>query len=131
MTAYKRSFAKTSITAALAGLFVIAATHLVAPSRFPVVTALIEAIAWVIGALFETIALGGVIALYRDHAESKGRADLFLSANEPHSEEALTRERPAFGIRFRRGSPGPATHCRARCRTHNEISAEARARPKR
>jgi hypothetical protein len=103
MTAYQRSFAKTSITAALAGLFVIAATHLVAPRRFPVVTALIEAIAWVIGALFETIALGGVIALYRDHAESKGRADLFLSANEPHSEEALTLERPAFGIRFRRG----------------------------
>ena len=59
MTAYQRSFAKTSITAALAGLFVIAATHLVAPRRFPVVTALIEAIAWVIGALFETIALGG------------------------------------------------------------------------
>jgi hypothetical protein len=103
MTAYKRSFAKTSITAALAGLFVIVATHLVAPSRFAVVTALIDAIAWVIGALFEAVALGGVIALYRDDGESKGRADLFLSANEPHSEQALTLERPAFGIRFRRG----------------------------
>jgi hypothetical protein len=73
MTAYKRSFAKTSITAALAGLFVIVATHLVAPSRFAVVTALIDAIAWVIGALFEAVALGGVIALYPDAGAARVR----------------------------------------------------------
>jgi len=64
MTAYQRSFAKTSITAALAGLFVIAATHLVAPRRFPVVTALIEAIAWVDrGAVRDHCTGGGDCAL--------------------------------------------------------------------
>jgi hypothetical protein len=106
--AYKRSFAKTSISAAGSGLFVIVATHLIVPGGFPAVTALVEAVGWVIGALFETVALGGVIALYRDHGERKGRADLFLSANEAHSEQALTMERPAFGIRVRRGLRGLA-----------------------
>ena len=61
--AYKRSFAKTSISAAGTGLCVIVATHLIVPGGFPAVTALVEAVGWVIGALFETVALGGVIAI--------------------------------------------------------------------
>jgi hypothetical protein len=38
--AYTRSFAKTSISAAGTGLFVIVATHLIVPGGFPAVTAL-------------------------------------------------------------------------------------------
>jgi len=108
VTAYQRSFAKTSITAAVTGLCVIVATHLVVPARFRAVTALIDAAGWVIGAIFEAVALGGVIALYRDRGERNGRPDLFLSANAARSEEALTRERPSFGILWRRGLRGLA-----------------------
>jgi hypothetical protein len=102
MTAYQRSFAKTSLTAAAAGIFVILATRLVAPHTFPWLTALLDAIGWLFGTVFEAVAAGGVIALYRDHGELKGRPDLFLSSNRARSEPALTTERPAFGIRVRR-----------------------------
>jgi hypothetical protein len=102
MTAYQRSFVKTVLIAAVAGLSVIVVSQLIVPSRFPGLRAVIDAIGWLIGAFFEAVALGGVIALYRDHEERKGRTDLFLRANEAHSELALTLERPAFGIRVRR-----------------------------
>jgi len=104
VSAYKRSFAKTSITAAAAGLLVIVATRLLAPHTVPLLTWLIDGIGWVIGGLFEAIAAGGVIALYRDHEELKGRRDVFLRSNGALSEQVLTAtKRPAFGLLVRRG----------------------------
>ena len=103
MSAYTRSFAKTSLTAAAAGLFVIVTIHVIAPHKVPWLTALFDAIGWLIGGIFEAVAAGGVIALYRDHGELKGRPDLFLSANGAHSEPAVTTKRPGFGLLVRRG----------------------------
>jgi peptidoglycan biosynthesis protein MviN/MurJ (putative lipid II flippase) len=58
MSAYKRSFAKTSLTTAAAGLFVIVTAHLVAPHKVPWLTALFNAIGWLIGGVFEAVAAG-------------------------------------------------------------------------
>ncbi len=102
MTAYKRSYVKTSAAAAVTGLFVIVGTHLLASGRLGTVTPLINAIAWIFGGIFEAVALGGVIALYRDHGDANGRADLFLTANKARSEEVLAAGRPGVGILFRR-----------------------------
>ncbi len=102
MTAHKRSYVKTSLAAALTGLFVIVGTHLVTSGRLGTVTALIDAIACVFGGIFEAVAVGGVIALYRDHGDANRRADLFLTANKARSEQVLAAGRTGVGILFRR-----------------------------
>src|SRR5260370_21001125 len=90
--------------AAAAGLLVIVATRLLALHTVPLLTWLIDGIGWVIGGVFEAIAAGGVIALYRDHEELKGRPDVFLRSNGARSEQVLTTTtRPAFGLLVRRG----------------------------
>ena len=104
VSAYKRSFAKTSITAAAVGLFVIGATQLLAPHTFRWLGWLIDGVGWTIGGVFEAVAAGGMVALYRDHGELKGRPDLFLRSNDAHSEQVLTATgRPGFGLLVRRG----------------------------
>jgi hypothetical protein len=97
MTRYRLSYAKTLGAAAALGLGVLVVAHLAAPAGF--------GIAKVLGSLAlitACVAMGGIIALYREHAQAKGRIDLFCAANDSRSERVLATAHSGFGILLRR-----------------------------
>src|SRR5260370_42151101 len=81
MADYRVSYLKTTVMAAGMGLIVILAAHLAGALGVGFVKALIEGTGWTLGLPLECLAMGGVIALYRDRRERTGNADLFLAAN--------------------------------------------------
>jgi hypothetical protein len=102
MPPHRLSFIKSFAVAAIAGLSVVVLVHLAAPSEPRIARALIIATGWILGLVSECIAIGGLIALYRDKAQSSGKMDLFLALNRARSEDALADGRVAPLRSFRR-----------------------------
>jgi hypothetical protein len=96
------SYLKTTVMAAGMGLIVILAAHLAGALGVGFVKALIEGTGWTLGLPLECLAIGGVIALYRDRRERTGNADLFLAANAARSEAVLSTGVADSGIWLRR-----------------------------
>src|SRR5260370_38829164 len=102
MADYRVSYLKTTVMAAGMGLIVILAAHLAGALGVGFVKALIEGTGWTLGLPLECLAIGGVIALYRDRRERTGNADLFLAANAARSEAVLRPGVVDSGIWLRR-----------------------------
>ncbi len=102
MSGHRLSYVKTLMAVATLGLVVLVVLHLVADSGFRILTALIEVIGGGVLVIVACVALGGILALYRDDAQAKGKMDLFYASNEPRSERALAARRPGMGILLRR-----------------------------
>ena len=102
MADYRVSYLKTTVMAAGMGLIVILAAHLAGSLGVGFVKALIEGTGWTLGLPLECLAIGGVIALYRDRRERTGNADLFLAANAARSEAVLSTGVADSGIWLRR-----------------------------
>lgn len=102
MADYRVSYLKTTVVAAGMGLIVILAAHLAGSLGVGFVKALIEGTGWTLGLPLECLAIGGVIALYRDRRERTGNADLFLAANAARSEAVLSTGVADSGIWLRR-----------------------------
>ena len=102
MARYTLSYAKSLVAAVALGLVVFVVTHLVAPADFGIVKALVEVVGLGLALIIWCVAIGGIIALYRDHAQAKGKMDLFHALNDPRSAMALATAHPEFGIRLRR-----------------------------
>jgi hypothetical protein len=102
MTDYRWSYVKTVVAAATLGLGAIVAARLAATSAGGLGKALIEGMGWTLGMPLEGLAMGGLIALYRDQKERTGKVDLFLAANAARSEAVLSAGTVDCGIRVRR-----------------------------
>src|SRR5262250_1940302 len=102
MTDYRWSYLKTTVVAAALGLAPIVAAHLAASSVGGLRETLLAVSGWTLGLPLECLALGGVIALYRDQRERTGKADLFLAANATRSEDVLSAGTVDWGVQVRR-----------------------------
>src|SRR5260370_41871634 len=98
MADYRVSYLKTTVMAAGMGLIVILAAHLAGALGVGFVKALIEGRGWTLGLPLECLAIGGVVALYRDRRERTGNADLFVAANGARSEAVSTTRSAGSGF---------------------------------
>ena len=102
MTGHRSSYLKTLGAAAALGAVVLAALRLLAEAPPGILRLLVQVIAGSALVILAGVWLGGLLALYRDVAQAKGRRDLFDASNESRSERALAAGDPGAGIRLRR-----------------------------
>src|SRR5262245_3645365 len=102
MADYRLSYLKTLVSAAAVGLGAAALIHFGVSYRFGIAAALILPVEWSVALSTASVAMGAIVALYRDHRRWQGRRDLFDAWNEPRSERILTTPRRQVGILLRR-----------------------------
>src|SRR5262245_7515840 len=102
MADYRLSYVKTLVGAAAAGSGVLALAHVIVSYTPGATGTLIVGFATIVALSTTCVALGAIVALYRDYRRRKGRRDLFDASNESRSERALTTARPQAGILIRR-----------------------------
>jgi hypothetical protein len=102
MSGHRLSYVKTLAAAAVLGLIVLVVLRLIAHAPFGVLKALGEVVGGTVLAIIAAVAMGGILALYRDSARVKGRMDLFYASNAPRSESVLATAHPGLGILLRR-----------------------------
>jgi len=101
MADYRLSYLKTLVGTAAVGLGVVSLTHSIGAYELRIAEAVIV-FEWGVALSTASVAMGAIIALYRDHRRRQGRRDLFDAWNESRSERILTAARPQVGILLRR-----------------------------
>jgi hypothetical protein len=101
MADYRLSYLKTLLGAAAGGLGVQALAHFVAPDERGIVGALIAAFAFGVALSAAFVAMGAILAFYRNLRRSRGKRDLFDASNASRSEQILTTAGHQVGILIR------------------------------
>ena len=102
MASYRNSYIKTLVAVLGLGTVVLATTHLIAPSGPASVRALIVVIGWSVGSIAAAVTTAVILVLYRDHARTAGRVDLFDASNRARSSSVLPEQSPGCGLLLRR-----------------------------
>ena len=96
------SYLKTTVSTALLGALVIGLTLIAAANLAGFSRILVEGAGWLVGLACECVALGGVVALYRNKGLAGGHPDLFLGLNASRDLQAVSRGELGWGIWIRR-----------------------------
>jgi len=102
MAHYRLSYLKTLLAAAAVGLSGVALAHLIASYKLGIAGALIVLFEWSAALSTACVAMGAIMALYRDYRRCQGKRDLFDAWNESRSERILTTASPQVWILLRR-----------------------------
>lgn len=96
------NYLKTSLLAALLGAVVVGFTVVAALNQRGITKAFVQGVGWPIAFVSECVALGGVLALYRNRGLARGSPDLFLRLNASRDLKVVSSGELGWGIWVRR-----------------------------
>ena len=111
MSPSSRSYLKTTVLAALLGAIIFGLTFVAALNQGGIAKVFVESVGSLIGFACVSVALGGVVALYRNWGLERGQQDLFLRLNASRDFNVGKNGELGWGIWVRRLFRRALRHC--------------------
>ena len=102
MSPSSANYLKTTALAALLGALAFGLTLIAALNLESIAKAFLEGVGSLVGLACASVALGGVVVLYRSRGLERGQPDLFLRMNANRDVKVVSSGKLGWGIRVRR-----------------------------